>query len=58
MLSLIVSVVVLGLLYWVLTLLPLPDPFPIVLKVLFVILLVLLLLNSFGYVSTPLVRIR
>lgn len=53
MLSLIVYVLVLGLLYWCTTLLPLPDPFPLVVKILFVILLILVLLNAIGYVSFP-----
>lgn len=58
MLSLIVYVIVLGLLYWCTTLLPLPDPFPLVIKVLFVILLILVLLNAVGYVSLPAPRLR
>lgn len=53
MLALIVWVIILGLLYWCTTLLPLPDPFPIVVKVLFVILLILVLLNAIGYVPLP-----
>jgi len=48
MLSLIIFVVVLGLLYWASTLLPLLEPFPLVVKVLFVILLVIVLLNFAG----------
>lgn len=57
MLSLIIFVVVLGLLYWASTLLPLPDPFPLVVRVLFIILLVIVLLNfagvSLGGLSLP-----
>lgn len=48
MISLIISIVVLGLIYWAVSLLPLPEPFPMVIKVLFIILLVVALLNAFG----------
>lgn len=58
MLSLIVYVLILGMLYYVCTLLPLPEPFPLVLKVLFVILLILVLLNAVGYLSFPAVSWR
>ena len=58
MLSLIVYVIILGLLYWCTTLLPLPDPFPLVVKILFVILLILVLLNAIGYVSFPAPHLR
>ena len=58
MLSLIVYVVILGLLYYVITLLPLPDPFPLVVKILFVVLLILILLNAVGYVSFPAPHLR
>jgi len=57
-LALIVYVVILGLLYWCVTLLPLPDPFPLVVKILFVILLILILLNAIGYVSFPAPHLR
>ena len=53
MISLIVYIIVLGLLYWCTTLLPLPDPFPTVVKVLFVILVILVLLNAIGFVALP-----
>ena len=53
MVTLIVSIILLGLLYWVVSLIPLPSPFPRVVQVLFIILLVLMLLNAFG-VSTGL----
>lgn len=58
MIALIVWVIVLGLLYWLTTLLPLPPPFPIVVKVLFVILLIIVLLNAAGFVTLPAARIR
>ncbi len=58
MLSLIVYVVILGLLYFCVTLLPLPEPFPTVVKVLFIILLILVILNAAGFVSIPMYGFR
>ncbi len=46
LLSLIVTIVVLGLLYWVVTLLPIPEPFLRIVQVLFIILAVLALLEG------------
>lgn len=51
MFSLIVTVIVLGLLYWVVSLIPLPPPFPTVVKVLFIIILVFILLGALGVSS-------
>lgn len=58
MLALIVYVVILGLLYYCVSLLPLPDPFPVIVKVLFIILLILVLLNAVGFVELPSPRFR
>jgi hypothetical protein len=46
--SLIVGIVVIALVYWLLTLIPLPSPAPVVLKVIFIVVLVLFVLQSFG----------
>ena len=59
-LTLIVYLVVLGLLWWLTTLLPLPAPFPLIIQVLFVIAAILLLLGAFGILpglSVPHVRL-
>lgn len=48
MITLIVWIVVLGLVYWLLTLLPLPDPFALILRVVFIILAILVLLSAVG----------
>lgn len=50
LLNLIFFIVLLGLLWWVTTLLPLPAPFPTIIQLLFVILAVLALLSAlFGF---------
>ena len=46
--TLIVWLIVLGLLYYLVTLLPLPHPFGLVVQVLFVLLLIFIVLNTFG----------
>lgn len=51
MLSLIVTIIILGLIYWAVSLIPLPDPFPTIVKILFIIIAVSVLLQAFG-VST------
>lgn len=48
MISIIITLVVLGLVYWLITLLPLPDPFPLILKVVFIILAILVVLQALG----------
>lgn len=53
MISLLVTIVVLGLVYWLLTLLPLPDPFGVILKVVFVLIAIWVILGAFGLVSSP-----
>ena len=45
LLNLILFLVILGVLWWVVSLLPLPAPFPSIIQVLFVIIAVLALLN-------------
>ena len=58
LLNLILFLVILGVLWWLITLIPLPHPFPIIIQVLFIILAVLAVLNVlFGFsllgVSVP-----
>jgi len=50
-LNLILFLVILGVLWWIVSLLPLPPPFPVIIQVLFVILAVLALLNVLFGVS-------
>lgn len=38
------AVVVLGLIYWLLTLLPLPEPFPQIVRVVFIVVAILLVI--------------
>lgn len=45
LLNLILFLVILGVLWWVVSLLPIPHPFPTIIQVLFVIIAVLALLN-------------
>ena len=45
LLNLILFLVILGVLWWVVSLLPIPHPFPTIIQVLFIILAVLALLN-------------
>lgn len=52
MIALIITLVVLGLIYWAVSLIPLPDPFPTIIKVLFVVVAVVYLLRALG-VSLP-----
>ena len=51
LLNLILFLVILGVLWWLITLIPLPHPFPIIIQVLFVILAVLVVLNVLFGVS-------
>jgi hypothetical protein len=46
--SLVVAIVVLSLVYWLLTLLPLPAPFHQILLVIFVLIAILMVLRGFG----------
>ncbi len=56
--TLIFYLIVLGLLYWLVSLIPLPDPFGRIVQVLFIILAVLVVLSAFGIVSGGLPHIR
>lgn len=46
--SVIVFVIILALVYWLVSLIPLPDPFNVIVKVLFILIAVLYILNAFG----------
>ncbi len=48
MISLIITIVILGLVYWAVSLIPLPDPFPTIVKILFILIAVMILLQAFG----------
>ena len=57
MITIIIFIVLLGLAYWLVSLIPLPSPFPEIVKVVFVIIAVLYLLNAFG-IATGLPALR
>lgn len=46
-LSIIIALVIVGLIYWIITLIPLPPPFPKIIQVVLVVGLVLWLLSVF-----------
>ena len=56
--TLIVYLVILGLIYMLVNLLPLPDPFGSIVRVLFILLAVLVVLSAFGIIGGGLPRIR
>lgn len=49
--NLILFLIALGIVWWLITLIPLPHPFPIIIQVLFIILAVLAVLNILFGVS-------
>lgn len=51
MITLIVGILVLALIYWLVSLLPIPEPFDIIIKVIFIIIAILMVLNAFGLVT-------
>ena len=58
--SLIIYLIVLGLIYWVVMMLPLPAPFGLIIRILFVLLAVLACLSLLGVVKgsyLPIIRI-
>ena len=57
MIELLVFIVILGLCYWAVSLIPLPAPFPTIVQIIFIIIAVVALLNVFGF-STGLPTIR
>ncbi len=50
-LNLILFLVVIGLLWWLVTLIPMPHPFPLIIRVLFIILAVLCVLSVLFKIS-------
>ena len=56
--TLIVYLIVLGLVYWLVSLLPLPAPFSTMVRVLFIVLAVLAVLSAFGIIGGGLPRLR
>lgn len=55
--TLIVFCIVAGLIYWLLTMLPLPDPFKTIIIVAFILILILVLLGFFfGGIDMPRLR--
>ena len=57
--GLLIFVIVVGLLYWCVTLLPLPQPFKNIALVILILICIIFLLNSLGVVGTaPVVRLR
>lgn len=47
MISILIALIVVGLIYWLVTLLPLPAPFPLVIKVVVILILIVWLLQTF-----------
>lgn len=57
LITLIIFCIVAGLIYWLLTMLPLPDPFKTIIMVAFILILILVLLGYFfGGLDLPLRR--
>jgi len=57
--GLLITVVILGLIYWAVLQLPLPPPFPIIVQVIFIIILILILVQALGlYGGGPLILRR
>ena len=56
--TLIVYLIVLGLLYYLVSLIPLPHPFGQIVQVLFILLAILVVLSAFGIISGGLPHIR
>jgi hypothetical protein len=50
LISLIIYLVVFGLIWWLVSLLPLPSPVAQIVRVLFIILLILIVLSVFGII--------
>ena len=51
LITLILWLVVVGLIYWLVSLIPLPPPFPAVIQVCFILLAVLAALSAFGIIG-------
>lgn len=55
LISLIVTLVILGLAFWLVSLIPLEEPFGKIIKVVFIVIAVLVVLEKLGVYSTGLV---
>jgi hypothetical protein len=59
LIGLLVTILILGLIYWAVLQLPLPPPFPIIVQVIFIIILILILVQALGlYGGGPLILRR
>ncbi len=59
LITLIIFCVVAGLIYYLITLLPLPAPFPMIIKIAVILILILLLLSVFsGHLNLESLRFR
>jgi hypothetical protein len=45
LINLVILVLILGVVWWIITLFPLPEPFPLIIRVVFVLILVLILID-------------
>lgn len=48
MITLIITLIVLGLVYWAISFLPITDPFLTIIKVIFILIAIVAVLNAFG----------
>lgn len=55
LISLIISILVIALVYWLVSLIPLPEPFGQIIRVIFIIIAVLTILQAFGVLGGHLV---
>lgn len=59
LITVIVFCIVSGLLWWLVSMLPLPEPFPTVIRVCVVLILILILLGAlFGGINLPVLNLR
>lgn len=57
LISLLVLIIVFGLIYWLITILPLPAPFKTIAVVVFVVICILILLSFIGVLDVGNIRI-
>jgi hypothetical protein len=59
LIGLLIFIIIVGLLYWCVTLLPIPQPFKNIALVIVILICIIFLLNSLGVVGTgPVLRVR
>lgn len=56
MISLIITLVILGLAFWAITFLPIAEPFITIIKVVFIIIALIVLLQAFGVNTGVVIR--